>query len=630
MNYAGSNLSILPLEELPGSFSASEQEHLLRWQAANPCHYRQWKKENLLSTARDRCKEMVIDAFESGDYVLVDALPTLGKSHGTVAAAEHTELPTTILMGRGHKEQYGQYREWCAERDLSCYRLPSFHEDCPTANGQNGDDWKERLHDCHNRGLSASLIHEELEPPCVDSGSCPYEAKLNFDPDSFDVLIGHYRHAHFPKVTNGRVVALDEYPGGAFLTSFERDFSGRVTRFLDTATKIPYGSYIDLIAGRDNSRELQKALDVLEREYINGRWTHAVLNDPDKHALTPRLVYRLLQCVRLDADWEIHIDGSGTRMAHDKYHESVHLLDPPDFSNPCAVIGLDGTPTWWLWNLVLGGIDRNRLLTHRRVLSESERRDFLDVRYQIYQTSNNQVAYAGGNGINAQRDGALLRAISQRYGEKPALITSKKAEDIHGQQGISGEVSTTRHYGNLKGSNQLKEKELGVVIGSTHYGPKFVRKWAALSCMPVGSPQPGTSGSMRSIEEEILKHMREHQVLQAILRFGRDKNGATVFVHTNAIPDWVPVINSVISSILPHTENRLGVINALRSFDQPSTSEIRGYPDVNCSQQQVRNILNDLQSRGFVEKIDQVSGYEWRAIRLDEMNPYGWVDGLPP
>jgi hypothetical protein len=100
-----------------------------------------------LAEARKRTVDTIADAIERRDQVLVEALPTLGKSYGTIAAAARTNEPITVRTTRGHKEQYEQIREWCDEHDLSTYTLPSFTRDCGTANGEHGEDWKRQVRD---------------------------------------------------------------------------------------------------------------------------------------------------------------------------------------------------------------------------------------------------------------------------------------------------------------------------------------------------------------------------------------------------------------------------------------------------------------------------------------------------
>jgi len=105
-----------------------------------------------IDAVRDRTAEAIGDAYGSGDRVLIEALPTMGKSYGSVLAAAETGEPVTVLTQRGHKEQYAQLREWCDERGLTYKTLPSFTRDCETANGEHGEEWADRSGVVSSRG----------------------------------------------------------------------------------------------------------------------------------------------------------------------------------------------------------------------------------------------------------------------------------------------------------------------------------------------------------------------------------------------------------------------------------------------------------------------------------------------
>lgn len=77
-----------------------------------------------IEDARERTKEAVLDAYESADRVLVETLPTMGKSYASIDADAKAGVPVSILTGRGNKEQYAQYEEWCEEHGLRAKFLP--------------------------------------------------------------------------------------------------------------------------------------------------------------------------------------------------------------------------------------------------------------------------------------------------------------------------------------------------------------------------------------------------------------------------------------------------------------------------------------------------------------------------
>lgn len=182
-----------------------------------------------MEAARERTTTETANALDSLDHALVEALPTLGKSYGAVKAVAETGKSATVLTGRGNVEQYDQFKQWCDEFDLNAYTLPAFTRDCPTANGEHSEDW-------YDRGATPQEIHAHAQYyldqplPCQahDYQECPYSSAWRFDPDNYDILLGHYTHAYnqSERVTVGRGVPIDEFPGDAF----ERTLGGRILK----------------------------------------------------------------------------------------------------------------------------------------------------------------------------------------------------------------------------------------------------------------------------------------------------------------------------------------------------------------------------------------------------------------
>ncbi|QLD88310.1 hypothetical protein HWV07_04380 [Natronomonas salina] len=122
------------------------------------------EQEDPLTAARARTQDVLEHALDTYDErVLVEALPTLGKSSGTIRAAAATDEPISVLTGRGRKEQYEQFEQWCDEQGLTHKTLPAFTHDCPTARGDHGDDWQERVLDWYRRGATPQDIHKYAE-----------------------------------------------------------------------------------------------------------------------------------------------------------------------------------------------------------------------------------------------------------------------------------------------------------------------------------------------------------------------------------------------------------------------------------------------------------------------------------
>jgi hypothetical protein len=305
----------------------------------------------------------------------------------TIAAAAETDQLVTVFTGRGRKEQYAQFREWCDDYGLEAYTLPAFTRDCDTANGEHGQKWAERVRDWYRRGATPQEIHKRAEAelgrplPCqVGERACMYTSKWQFEPDDFDVLIGHYAHAHKQPVTQGRTAVVDEFPGDTYETILDHRLADAVTHFLQGHDDLPFTDYAGLIEGR---HDVQRRADGLA-------WFQARALEPDEdqvfehdagHAATPLAVFTILAGPGDDLGngWERAPFDDGVGL-FDREQGRVILLRPPPLEY-CNVVALDGTPTLAPWQLALG-LDH---LNHRQVLGDAERteylRDILDLQF---------------------------------------------------------------------------------------------------------------------------------------------------------------------------------------------------------------------------------------------------------
>ena len=106
------------------------------------------------------------------------------------------------------------------------------------------------------------------------------------------------------------------------------------------------------------------------------------------------------------------------------------------------------------------------------------------------------------------------------------------------------------HHGPIvKSSNEFETESLGVVAGMPFPSDDLVRIWAGFCGEAVEVTGNGDEKLMKSFGEfgdKIYRHFAHNQVVQAVLRFGRDESvyeneGATVYLSTHAIPDWFDV-----------------------------------------------------------------------------------------
>lgn len=594
---------------------------------------RDGQRDLTINDARDRTTAAIVDAYERHGRTLVEALPTMGKSYSEIKAAAETGEPISALTGRGHKEQYEQLREWCDERGLSHYTLPSFTRDCETANGEHGEEWADRVREWYNRGVTPREIHKATEYvlgrplPCQEHEGqrCPYASKWDFNPDEYDVLIGHYTHAHKLKVTSGRAVVFDEFPGGAFETVLGPQLQGAISYWLAATEGVPFEDYTDLLENRDDQSRRADALLWFDERGVETDETH-VFDDAKAHAAAPLAVFTLLASDDLGNGFEKANLGDTGIGVFDRERGTITLLRPPELQYASAVVALDGTPTLEMWERALG-----TRLNHRQVLADEERAEYIReaLNLNLVRTTDAIKPYNSKDHVNTEQDHALLARIRERHGQRAGVVTTTTAEAEYDADDVLENVAETKHYGNVLGSNEFDETRVGAVIGSNHYGDGYIKKWAAYAGEAVErGNEKGAGLSYGGFGDRVLTHMREHETLQAAMRFGRDGNGAVVYVHTDTLPEWVPLAGE--GRVIQTWSDGLGqVLAAADDFEEWRTAEIADHPDVELSQRQVFDHLNTLADRGVLSRdVDEADrrGYVWRDDGLHRLNEHGNVE----
>jgi len=621
-----------------------------------------------LDAARERTTDAIADAYRRHDHTLVEALPTTGKSYGAVAATAETDEPVTILTGRGRNEQYDQLKEWCDEHGLTAKTLPSFTRDCPTAAGEHGEEWRDTVLGWYRRGATPAAIHKFAEDvlgrplPCQvdDEGNhigCPLAHKWDFDPDEhpstgepWDVLIGHYTHGYKEKVTQGRTVVFDEFPAGAYETTLGGEqIQGAVSYWLDTVgDAVPFDDYTDLVENRaDDTRRADALAWFLEDDAGALEPDESgVFDDERAHAAAPPAVFAILAGDDLGNGFESadlqDVGGAG----FDREHGEVSILQPPSLDYTRGIVALDGTPTKRMWELSIG-----ESLNRRQVLTDDERAEYIRdaLNLNLVRTTEYVKPYNSPDHVGADRDAALLEGIVDAHDERPALITTTTARDEYDAAGVidvdpdtgdvtDGPVDRVKWYGDVLGSNEFKSTRLGAVIGSNHYGDRFIKKWGAYAGVAVEREDTSTDGkgaalSYGTFGDDVLTHMREHETLQAAMRFGRDGNGAVVYVHTDTLPEWVPLAAE--GRVLKTWSDGLkDVVAALEDLGTARAAEIAAHPAVDVGERQVLNHLERLRGneRDVVDRErDPEDGrrYVWRDDGLHRLGEHGDVELEP-
>jgi hypothetical protein len=312
-------------------------------------------------------------------------------------------------------------------------------------------------------------------------------------------------------------------------------------------------------------------------------------------------------------------------------HKGALVSDTPEFTDiggaKCPVVGLDATGRTRLWRLAIGR-DTERRDIHD---SPAERRGFLrDVmNLRVVQTSETANAYfSDPRGKNFGEDLELVDTVTDEftgYGpdvidtKAPAVITSKKVmnhlrEPLADALGVPADATYAEdsplvNFGDMKGSDALGERQVGVILGSPHYGDQEPEKWALVG----GEDAAREDGYGMNLDygsetaNAYLKNMREDHVMQAILRAGRNDDATVVFAHTAALREDLPVDYQAVT-LTAHSKGTLAVAEAAKTYrDEPFTvqdvvDEIRDDQDA-VDERQVRNILAELAGEGYLRRV---------------------------
>ena len=663
-----------------------------------------------LDAVRQHTRETIREACAAEERVLVEAPPSSGKSTTAYELARWTETPVTYLAGR--TDLYEQAIDWCEEQGgLSYEVIPSPHRDCPTFRGETSTS-DSRVKRLYNRGQSGRKIHyeETVDTPCMSmEPTCPYLEKLQRVEQatgSIDLLIGNHKHGNRPLYIEDRLVVLDEFNPDPFLTRFPSaedseavDVPGEIIRYFLTDlenhdTGFPTEEFNDLsdfITKRDDVEARARALEWFQEHGIE-RSDAADLEFLDvtsyrydaTHVLAPFLTCSLL-CMekvapgiglapppegdRREAWLETGV-GAGTKCVRDRNTGEMYVLRPPNLEPAAGGIGLDAIPTVALWNVVFGGAAE---FEHRQIIDREDLPRYLKhaLKMEIIQLGGGMHHYAGGR--MSAKDEQRFAVINARESGKPALISTKKVIERYagrrwlgqylkaadaanandtadsGRDDESGQRRwLAKHYATVLSSNEFEREDLGAVFGSPFPGDDVIERWAGF-CGEAARPEgAGADKTFGSFGDEIYHHFTHHQVIQALLRFGRHESvrkngGSTVYLSTEALPEWFEPEKrlqirsetkgcAVIEALIDVKESAQRPALAYQTAKTLQTAvEKRDDWSEGVTQDHVRSLLADLESRGLVQVRENAGRgganlYRWDGDgnELQEMN-----DGSP-
>lgn len=583
----------------------------------------------------DRVRAEQVKAMERGKNVVLDAIMGGGKTFNFFGAlAEVGEKGAYFAPRIKLYEQAVEYAEANGFTRDECKILPSLKRDCPTWKGEHGEEQEHLIKKLYALGATPKTIHhllgDELKCKQNDTGKCEYEHKCKFDPDEYELLIGHYAHAHVTQYTKGRHCAFDEDPQNAFTThvSGSQLIKG-VNAFLGLHESPPFDGWDDLIQHRNDDERKQQALAWFDRpgfEFEPDEQNAVRYADEGFHAYAPLAVYTILKSEPLEDGYpfeQAQLPGLGekgkffTTSEQDGEHY-VEISNPPDleYTEHKGLICLDGTPLIHDGKPVEWMDALDRPLNHRQVLTDDERGEFLsETQGNVYiQTSEYIKPYSSGRYNNPTEDAALLAAVRETYGdgEAPVVFTDMAVRNEYESAGFveEGLAKLFDHPGNLRGNDEYGSERVAVQLGSSHHGDHEVRRRAASlgeSVNPEGKGKERDYGS--ELGNSIVYQMREAQSAQNALRVGRDGNGALFVFDTCAFPDWIPVEEGV-ADVSMWSKTEQAIREVWGEFDESERSGGVRPSDVSeaigdiAMDRQTRNCLTRLADRGYLEKTD--------------------------
>lgn len=605
------------------------------------------------STVWAACRDGIHDATEAqladdqAPPVIIDGLPTIGKTQHATEIAFNLDVPTAILTHR--YETRDEHLNLAAEHDKVVVEVPTLDRSCPTRQGEHGSEWAERINDYRSRGASPTYLHYYLQDtlPCMQDGDCPYLTRWDAV-EAADVIIGGPAHAALDRVVEDRVVIFDEDPGDAYRTEFDANqLSAAVSAFLNRNDDLPIDNHFGLIGAATNEGMgtiRDRIRDELSDNTSIARPTEAV-DDTDGHAEAPTAALAMLELggpiigdtAPAEYDWDDklreeagldYVDlPDGSQVVYDHAESRVVIRRPPALDDAHAVVGLDGTPVEELWRGRLG-VDN---IESWRILCDECRAKYLRdvIGYEFVQTTSHVKPYSSGEYVNRRADFGVIEAVANRHGTTPGVITTKSAakrlfkeppsEPFIDIERVTDRIADVKHYGALRSSNDFTGTEVGIVLGSPHPGDRPLQITAALEGYTAVRDDEGKGADLDYgiPERPFLRHYREHKIAQAVLRFGRT-TAATVYIHTSVLPEWLAemVTDGPETVIIDErSEGQRGVIRALLNEGPGTAAEIANRETVSIGEKQTRDWLKRLQSEGYVSRGDS-QPYTWTADGL--------------
>ena len=153
-----------------------------------------------------------------------------------------------------------------------------------------------------------------------------------------------------------------------------------------------------------------------------------------------------------------------------------------------------------------------------------------------------------------------------------------------------------------------------------------------------GKKRTGKDTDYGPFGNEVMQTLIYDEVLQAAMRFGREREdgirGATVYLHTSALPSWLPVEKQIprIQAWLTEKDGMRDTIEAIRSLEKSRDETWKAtdlYDRTSISNRHVRNRLDNLAEEGYIEyegKWGRGSPKHYSNNCLEDAGQFGHVE----
>jgi hypothetical protein len=325
-----------------------------------------------------------------------------------------------------------------------------------------------------------------------------------------------------------------------------------------------------------------------------------------------------------------HVEtGPRSTVVADRNDHGALLHTPPSRQSggggEVPLVGLDATGRAELWSTALGESVRTADIH----TTDSQRAEFLEtaLSLRVIQAADRPRPYEGDPSTkDTDGDVALLEAIADEYAGieaprsreeaaatigSPAVITTKGVRELlETDSRLDDTVAEFENYGNITGANDLGDHQLAAILGSQHYGDDAVERFCALAGEQVNTDRAGGRGAALDYENALantyLKHMRDDQTMQAILRFARGDSGATVVARTSALRDDLPVVGRG-QVVETWSDTATKIARRYRRLGGEFTiGDVADAVDV--TRRQVRRVLAELVEAGYLRRLSEADG----------------------